>query len=67
MPEWSDISGITYVEIEGVNLERIVGVKWHLKENLQIVHLFENFVRSFVAQENDIEQLFTVPTITQNQ
>ncbi len=42
MPEWQNLSGIVYVNVEGVNLKRKVGLKWNSRDNLNVVHLFSN-------------------------
>ncbi len=40
MPVWNNLSNLVYVDIEGMNLERTVGLKWNVKQNLNLVPLF---------------------------
>ncbi|MDJ0597900.1 MAG: LysR family transcriptional regulator [Crocosphaera sp.] len=40
MPEWKNLSNVVYVDIEEMNLERTVGLKWNSKHNLNVVSLF---------------------------
>ena len=42
MPEWSDLQGVIYLDVEGLNLERTVGLKWSSTDNLKVVQLFSN-------------------------
>ena len=48
MPEWQNLSGIVYVNVEGVNLKRTVGLRWNSRDNLNVVHLFS----SIAAQQD---------------
>ncbi|MEM8780273.1 MAG: LysR family transcriptional regulator, partial [Cyanobacteria bacterium P01_G01_bin.49] len=48
MPEWQNLSDMVYVDVEGMKLERTVGLKWNLKHNLNVVHLF----RDLAAQQD---------------
>lgn len=40
MPEWNNLLNVVYVDIEEMNLERTVGLKWDSKNSLNVVSLF---------------------------
>lgn len=48
MPEWQNLSDVVYIDVEGINLERTIGLKWNIKHNLNVVHLF----RDLAAQQD---------------
>ena len=50
MPEWSNLSGVIYLDIEGLNLERTVGLKWKSTDSLKVVDLFSTIAAQEVVK-----------------
>ena len=47
MPVWKDLSDIVYVPIAEMNLSRIVGMKWRVSQNSDIVKQFRLFAAQY--------------------
>lgn len=43
MPVWSNLSGIKYINISSVNINRQVGLKWRGEQTSDLVNLFRTF------------------------
>ena len=47
MPEWQNLTGIVYLCVSEINLNRTVGLKWRKQNNLEVVNLFRSVAAKY--------------------